>query len=756
MRSSDMALLGCEQEVAIRLHHRAPNGATQMIGKHTARIGQPDHYTCELSTETAKWDASVRSRDVSGRSEAMESLLDLHLRSGLEVNASVGIDYTFSDWTTKNYVVMPAAVYAGNRFESRPYDYPPIFRDRRDHRVDLQTTVSDIPGLSLGEGPSQIQLLTRDLATPAVGIYFPEKQKGVWLLVDPRTCLGDSGLFVEESEDRRTCRVSVTAPGVRVGLRYHHMRMTTWSQDRGADFRVGNRIALRLRVFWFECRDIPTLFDEFIGIRHDLSGEPGLPNTVPFSAAWDILEDKYNRQNWDEEHGLYRVSTAGEGPRDIWQMGWNGGVISTLCLLSDGNETSRSRALQNLGFFFDKTSAPSGFFYGVSDGEKMYDEFHDLPGTKDWLFVRKVGDAIYFVTRELLLLAQVKPGFKIPFNWRQGLRDLCEAFARLWDRHGQFGQFISHQTGEIIVGGSACGGTAVAGLALAAQYFGEPNYRGVAEQAAEMFYDRYVRQGFTTGGAGDILQCPDSESAFGLLEAYIILYETTDDPKWLAMARDTGNICASWCMTYDYRFPDRSLFGRLDMRTTGSVWASAQNKHAAPGICTSSGLSLFKLYRATGKEAYLRLIREIAHSLPQYLARKDRPIAGLEPGWMNERINTSDWLEPMGEIFSGSCWSELSLMLTYAELPGLYVQPDTGVVCAIDNVEVEVLERTSEYLKIQLTNPTDFDAQVKLFAETSTETDRPLGVDYLLQCPKIRIAAQSQSLEEVALQREDL
>ena len=59
---------------------------------------------------------------------------------------------------------------------------------------------------------------------------------------------------------------------------------------------------------------------------------------------------------------------------------------------------------------------------------------------------------------------------------------------------------------------------------------------------------------------------------------------------------------------------------------------------------------------------------------------------------MCERVNTSDWehpQNPVGEGFAASCWCEVSSMLSYAELPGVYVQPDTGLAVALDHVDIQ-------------------------------------------------------------------
>jgi hypothetical protein len=142
-----------------------------------------------------------------------------------------------------------------------------------------------------------------------------------------------------------------------------------------------------------------------------------------------------------------------------------------------------------------------------------------------------------------------------------------------------------------------------------------------------------------------------------------------------------------------FSFPPESTFGKLGMLAHGTVLANAQNKHSAPGICTQSGLSLLRLFRHTGDTSdtwIMDLLRDIAHTLPQYMSRADRPIPWtmpynlpedpsekkLRPGWMCERVNLTYWggHEHPGEVFYYSCWSEVSLLLTIAELPGIYAR----------------------------------------------------------------------------------
>jgi hypothetical protein len=203
-------------------------------------------------------------------------------------------------------------------------------------------------------------------------------------------------------------------------------------------------------------------------------------------------------------------------------------------------------------------------------------------------------------------------------------------------------------------------------------------------------------------------------------------------------------------VSFDYVFPADSTLGKSQARTTGAVWANIQNKCAAPGICTLSGDVLLRLWRASGDPLALDLLSDIAHGLPQYLSREDRLLgAPMHPGWMCERVNLGDWegAQGIGGNLFGSCWAEVSLMLTTMEIPGLYVQPDTGMFHVFDHVEAEALGHHDGALTLKLTNPTRFDAEVRVLCEPSTACKQPLGLNMLLGTRIVRIPAGGSVIE---------
>jgi len=289
-------------------------------------------------------------------------------------------------------------------------------------------------------------------------------------------------------------------------------------------------------------------------------------------------------------------------------------------------------------------------------------------------------------------------------------------------------------------------------LALAGKWFGAPGYLEVARAAARQYYEREVKRGLTTGGPGEILSAPDSESAYAMMDSFVLLYEATGEPEWLKAAHDMVRLLATWCVSYDYVFPETSDLGRSGARTTGAVWANLQNKHGAPAICTASGDSLFKYWRASGDGVALELLRDLVRGLPQYLSRPDRQFnPRMKPGWMCERVNLSDWegRDAIGNNLFGSCWAEISLMLATIELPGVYVQPDTGKVVVFDQVEAEVTARSKGTVKLKLTNPTKYPAEVRVLSETSKETASPLGLNSLLKCRSVAVPAGGSTMVEL-------
>ena len=751
-----------------------------------------DARATHADLDGASWTCSLRASAVKGSPDATDLLVTFRLVKGTASNANVGVVLMLDGWSKDDYLLLPGACYNGNRFESRHVGYPALLAEPADIGPNVPTIISDVPRLNVHPGPSRVELLAGDLTTPAVAAWSRRGAAGVILLTDQTTPFGDVAIAVEETDgdasggggggasggggnERTRAILSVSAPGVRQDRRYALGNTRAPSRDEGAAFTQGAEVVLRLRLYLFDCPEVQGLFDRFVTARKDLSGPGTLRHTLPFSAAASLHEEKYNRQNWVEKPGYYATTpgpregagasegasgSAGPSAGPSWQTGWGGGLIATHPLLFGGDAVSRERALRTIGFVFEKGQARSGFFHAASDGRSWLDEGAaaalraGAPATtfkhaRSWHLVRRSGDVLYFMLKQVALLELQDPSFKARESWTTGLTACADAFRLLWDRHHQLGQFVNVDTGQIAVGGSTSAAIVPAALALASLRFKNDDYLRVAVAAAETFHQRYVRAGLTSGGPPDALQCPDSESAAGLLEAFVVLFETTGDRVWIDRAADVAHQLATWQISYDFRFPARSTFARMDVQTTGAVVANAQNKNGAPGFFLSSGDALLKLYRATGRTLYLELLRDTAHNVTQYLNRPEHLFhPRSEPGWTCGRVNTGDATEPVGETTPWSSPHEICGMLTAVEVPGLYVQPDTGFVFAFDHVDARVREKVARRLVVAVTNPTAHEAAVRVLAENDAERTTALGQNPLWGARVVTLApGETQDVE---------
>jgi hypothetical protein len=172
----------------------------------------------------------------------------------------------------------------------------------------------------------------------------------------------------------------------------------------------------------------------------------------------------------------------------------------------------------------------------------------------------------------------------------------------------------------------------------------------------------------------------------------------------------------------------------MRVHTTGAVLVSAQDKWAHPGFAGISGDALLRLYRATGRIAYLELLKETVHNVTQYVASPDRlPDSETRPGWVASPLPLGDAVGPPGEVPPGLVpgAAAASCLTAGTEIPSLYVHPDTGFVFAFDHVEVRVRgRRTGEQggrLDLTVENPTRFETEVRILAERERDRSRRLG-----------------------------
>lgn len=696
----------------------------------------------ELRTDGGLWSLEITTQPVAGEPEAMDITVGFELKEGASRSTAIRVAIDFAQWSRNNYVMVPAIVYNGNRYRSIGNGYNPPYSKDMFYNPQVPLTISNNPRLSVDAGTaSEIALQTGNAATPAMCFFAPAVKKGFILLTEQQTKWGNNGLTVAENGSQDSCRFSVTAPAIRKlapGFGDFHN-----SGDRAPDWSKGDKVTIRLRLYVFNAQSIPGLLTKFNQERKQLTGRNQPRNQLPMSKYMQLATTICSNNFVTVPAGSYYLP---ENSKDF-QLGWVSGMMNTYPMLALNNEKERQRVAAELDFVVAKLQGKSGFFYGgiKAAGELRADKENPY-STHVTAMVRKNSDALLWLMKHLQLFKEQGYMSMIKSRWEDAAARLAMAFVNTWKTYGEFGQYIEPETGNIAVFNSTAGAIAPAGLAMAADYFKQPAWLQVAREAATYYYNRdVVKQGLTGGDCGDISQDANSESAYGFLESLMALYYYTGDKSWLKKAEVQAALCATWALSYDPVFPANSEIGKLQCKMAGAVWASIQNKHAAPGICTASGDYLFKLYRATGNILYADLIRDIQHAhaeavnLPPYHITTNNL-----PGSSMERIQPSD-AEGKGSIGNfintRNSWTETDGMLMALELPGIYIQTDRKKLVVFDHVECRFVNDNGKQLAVEIRNQTQHDAEVAVFAETGKQAAKPLSYMAFIKWPKVKVKA---------------
>jgi len=690
----------------------------------------------EIKTEHNNWSVNIKTNKVPAHPDALDVIVSVKLRKGVATSTGIALAFDMANWSADNYVMIPASVYNGNRNQVENRSYATGLNRADLYNKNLQLTTADLPQLSSEPGkPSKIEVSACNATTPAICFYNKKNKRAFIVLAEQGIRVGnavlDNGLIIEESPDRSHATLVVSAPGVRE--RKPEFIGFSKSLDRGIKWKAGDEVTLRLRLYSFVTPGIPGLLDKFMLVRKDVTGVNHPRNLIPFSEVIRLMTNNIDKRFYNgNDSKFYCPENAN------WiSFGWIGGLMNTFPMLALGDKQHLDRVTNTFDFAIPRAQGPSGYFYGALNhdgkcfGREGYDEYPEI------CLTRKNGDVLFWMIKQFNLLKAQGRANAIKPDWELNIKRLAQAFVNTWKKDGQWGNFLNNQTGEVAVYNSSSGVSAIGGLALAARYYKNPEFLQAAKEAAEFYYDRdFVKLGMTTGACADILQNADSETAAGFMTSLMTLYEVTGDLKWLEKSRNLANLCATWTVSYDYELPPNTELAQLGAKLTGAVWASTQNKHGAPGICTSSGDPLFKIYRATGERRYADLMHDIVHAHAE----------GIQPnGNISERLTYCD-ADSRGERGGYTGWNELNGILMAMELPGIYLQTDNNEMYVFDHVEVKVVKRAEEGVVISIANPTKYDANISIMAETLAQSKKPLGNTSFLKWPKVAVKAGKTGL----------
>jgi hypothetical protein len=696
-----------------------------------------------LEIENCKWQTEITASHIN--SNEISCQVKFKLLNGEIKSAGVALAIDFSQWTSNNYVFAPAMLYGGNRFKILPMPYPPYIRDLKDRSMDMPVTTTNILHLNQDGSHAKVEMNTGNLATPMMGFFSPDQHRGFLLLTEQATRFGNNGMIVEEDAGKNTLNKKISfivnAPGVR--NEKYVMCGRDASGDKAADWKAGDEIILCFNLYNFEAKNLPEFYQNAFSVRKVLSGQNKFSNTTPYSEAAKLIVDMHNKNKWFENDSTaYYCHRPGDSSPYSYQIGWSGLPIFSFPQLIQADPERLGRVVKSFDNMLFKAQAPTGLFYAVNRNGKIYGDPH---GQMDVLtniaMIRRSMEVLYFGVKSLDLFKKEKHQDLINPQWETGLKKCADALVQVWKRYGQFGQFINVDNLEMNINGSSVGGYAGAGLALASVYFNDKKYLDLAETATNYYYDNYFLKGYSGGAPAEILQSPDSESLANMLEACITLFDVTQKQEWIEKAKFIAHYLSTFLVSYDYQFPKGSAMQIAGTHATGSLFASSQNNHSAPGYYILPGDMLLKLYRATGDQKIAALYKDQTHNVIQYVGAPHNPLR-KQSGFVTERVQISDWEgNDQGSVNYGdsnTAW-EILAALAATMNPGIYLHTDDETFLVMDHVEAKIIERNSSGVTLSITNPTPYDATVSILAETAAEALKPLALNSFIKWQKINV-----------------
>jgi hypothetical protein len=169
---------------------------------------------------------------------------------------------------------------------------------------------------------------------------------------------------------------------------------------------------------------------------------------------------------------------------------------------------------------------------------------------------------------------------------------------------------------------------------------GDKKYLDSAIRAADYVWANYGSHGVFVGGATDNPNIVDKEAGMLSLEAFLSLYESTKEPKWLERAQAAGDYAESWIWIWNLPMPldakDSELHWKRGVPTVGVQGITARAAGGVDEYLDWAVPAYAKLYKYTKDEHYLDVARVLLHDTKSMLALPGRTYDLLGPGWQQE------------------------------------------------------------------------------------------------------------------------
>ncbi len=177
-------------------------------------------------------------------------------------------------------------------------------------------------------------------------------------------------------------------------------------------------------------------------------------------------------------------------------------------------------------------------------------------------------------------------------------------------------------------------------LVMMTEETGDPKYKQAAIRAAEYVWANWGTRGLFVGGASDNPNITDKEAGMLSMEAFLSLYESTKEPKWLERAKAAADFAESWIWIWNLPMPldadDAHLHWKKGVPTVGVQGITARVAGSVDEYLDWAVPSYAKLYKYTKDQHYLDVARVLLHDTKSMVALPGRQYDMKGIGWQQE------------------------------------------------------------------------------------------------------------------------
>ncbi len=177
-------------------------------------------------------------------------------------------------------------------------------------------------------------------------------------------------------------------------------------------------------------------------------------------------------------------------------------------------------------------------------------------------------------------------------------------------------------------------------LVMLTEETGDPKYQQAAIRAAEYVWTNWGSRGLFVGGASDNPNITDKEAGMLSMEAFLSLYDSTKEAKWLERAKTAADFAESWIWIWNLPMPldanDAQLCWKKGVPALGFQGISALHAGSVDEYLDWAVPSYAKLYNLTKDPHYLDVARVLLHDTKSMVALPGRQYDMKGIGWQQE------------------------------------------------------------------------------------------------------------------------